>query len=959
MLVTMLLFSGNSLSQVTSVCASGPETLRGRILDAKGVVLAESCAVNTYVIPVSNLHSKSEHYNLLASAFTEEKLIEAASQHKDGLMTVSSHVHVDDTILPEGTLIKLGQEVRKYYHEHSTEFLIGRTNKEHQGISGIEKSQNEQLRNGIDIKLSINIDVQNTLHEQLTEQVKRFEAIGGGITLLEIQSGKILSLNSVYSTKHQNFNFPANAVFEFGSALKPFNYAIGHDTNGFKTTDLFDTKPFNISGFRIYDYIPMDRKITAGEGLLYSSSVVSAQIASAFSVENQKSYLNKLGLLSSLDLGIPVHAPLVPDDWNNLTKATLSYGHGIAVTQLHLAQAYARLVSSTPISRTSLLLSDDAKAATIKPVFSKSTNSQVRQLLRLNVSSEEGTGNFADVANFLVGGKTGTAAKLIHGYYPQDGYYDEEKFITTFAAVFPAHEPEYVVIVSIDEPKGQEFSYGYATAGWTAAPVIHNSLPLIKDLINFKEVQSLGGFVWTSGSNDQKKLFLTDDLIKAIPYYDRGVKSSNDPDENSLLMALEQVEEAKSFHYGINDPVDYKKALTNYELANQISPTFEGLLNQAALLRFKLNQDSSSNSSYKILREAARLQPSNAEVNFLLFDHYFNGIGTERSVAKALRYLTDAANFGLPEAARKLAEIYKFGMNVEVDNEKSSYWANVALSLFETKSAAKWSSLTLQDIHPLLSNETHQQPQSNLRRDDARYLAILIGANNYEFLPNLRTPINDVENIGELLANKFGFETKILKNPARAEITSLLNHVSRELETSDTLIIYYAGHGVEKNGDGYWVPSDGDRDDDTNWISNDYVTRKIKNIKAKNILVISDSCFSGTLSRGISIPQNDNIINHTSDALKFFKDTKSRVVITSGNLEPVMDGGGGNNSVFANAILQKLTKTETALTATELFNFASKTVVTNSLNLGDVQSPTFANLPNAGHVGPDVVMFPN
>ena len=143
-------------------------------------------------------------------------------------------------------------------------------------------------------------------------------------------------------------------------------------------------------------------------------------------------------------------------------------------------------------------------------------------------------------------------------------------------------------------------------------------------------------------------------------------------------------------------------------------------------------------------------------------------------------------------------------------------------------------------------------------------------------------------------------------NPERADITKTLNALVKRLSPDDDLLIYYAGHGIEVEGDGYWVPKDGQPEDDTNWIANDYITKKLKNIKATNVLLISDSCFSGTLSRGITFETEDVNGAIADNRLQKLQDTKSRIVITSGNLEPVLDGGGGQHSVFARAFIETL-----------------------------------------------------
>ena len=243
-------------------------------------------------------------------------------------------------------------------------------------------------------------------------------------------------------------------------------------------------------------------------------------------------------------------------------------------------------------------------------------------------------------------------------------------------------------------------------------------------------------------------------------------------------------------------------------------------------------------------------------------------------------------------------------------------------------------------------------------RPDVKQHALIIASEDYDHLPDLKTPGNDAKEIARILENKFGFKTSVLLNPERADITKTLNALVKRLSPDDDLLIYYAGHGIEVEGDGYWVPKDGQPEDDTNWIANDYITKKLKNIKATNVLLISDSCFSGTLSRGITFETEDVNGAIADNRLQKLQDTKSRIVITSGNLEPVLDGGGGQHSVFARAFIETLIAADEANTATEIYSLLSKVVVEESSSLGAQQVPTIAALNRAGHLGPDFIFFP-
>ena len=229
----------------------------------------------------------------------------------------------------------------------------------------------------------------------------------------------------------------------------------------------------------------------------------------------------------------------------------------------------------------------------------------------------------------------------------------------------------------------------------------------------------------------------------------------------------------------------------------------------------------------------------------------------------------------------------------------------------------------------------------------------MIGASKYENFTNLKTPQNDIDVLSDILSSKYNFKVQKLINPTRQDITSTLSKVEKTLTKGDSLLIYYAGHGIEKDGFGYWLPKDADTEDDSNWLANDYITKKLKSIKAKNILVIADSCYSGTLTRGLKMNQNMN-----EKPSNFYLNTKSRMVISSGGVKPVLDGGGGGHSIFARMVINKLKSNTKPLISSQLYSSITEKVTEASANLNYKQIPNFASLPQSGHEEPDFVFIP-
>lgn len=235
--------------------------------------------------------------------------------------------------------------------------------------------------------------------------------------------------------------------------------------------------------------------------------------------------------------------------------------------------------------------------------------------------------------------------------------------------------------------------------------------------------------------------------------------------------------------------------------------------------------------------------------------------------------------------------------------------------------------------------------------------ALLIGVSKYQHLESLGTPIRDISAIEAALKSRYGAKTKTLMNPIRSEITTELNRLVKSLSPEDALLVYFAGHGYldDAASEGYWLPSDAEKDDDTNYISNGYIRGKLRAIPAKNVLLIADSCFSGSIiSRGIEIPK----VSSPKSAIEKYLETKSRVSITSGGLKPVLDGGGGSHSMFAAAFIEVLQEQVAPFTSADLYLKLRDSVTQKSLALGYDQTPLRGEMPNHGHDGPDFVFLP-
>ncbi|HEV2599272.1 penicillin-binding protein 2 [Sphingopyxis sp.] len=357
--------------------------------------------------------------------------------------------------------------------------VLGFTDAEGHGVTGVEGAFDQRLidkaTRGDPLALSIDARVQGVLESELGAAVANLEAIGGAGVILDVHTGEVAAMTSLptFNPNKLTGSDPAtrrNAftynLYELGSTFKPLSIAAAIDdgvvTNMARRYDA--TAPLPIAGFRIRDSHP-GRWYNVPETLIESSNIATARIADELGRENLERLFRNLDFDKRPQIDLKERAfPLWPRDWGRVTTMTTSYGHGIAVTPMHLASAYAALVNGGIYRPATLMKLGDKAPPQGRRVFKAATSARMRQLLRLIVS--DGTGKQANAPGFRVGGKTGSAEK------PGAGGYRRHSLVSTFAAAFPMDNPRYVVIVMIDEPKGNAYSSGQRTAGWTAAPVV-------------------------------------------------------------------------------------------------------------------------------------------------------------------------------------------------------------------------------------------------------------------------------------------------------------------------------------------------------------------------------------------------------------------------------------------------------------------------------------------------------
>ena len=272
-----------------------------------------------------------------------------------------------------------------------------------------------------------------------------------------------------------------NQVYELGSTFKPLTVAAAIDAGIVRDLSLrYDAKPVKVAGRTLADSHNLGDTLNVPEALIHSSNTVTARVADKLGPERLRDTMRALGLAERPYIELPARgAPLWPGEkWSRVTTMTVAYGHGIAVTPLHLASAYAAMVNGGVWRPATLYKVEPGQEAAGRRVFKEDTSARMRQLLRM--IAVYGTGQSADAPGYRVGGKTGSAEK------PSAGGYRKKLLVSTFAAAFPMDNPRYVVVAMLDEPKGTTASSFQRTAAWNAAPIVGKLIPRIGPMLDVR-----------------------------------------------------------------------------------------------------------------------------------------------------------------------------------------------------------------------------------------------------------------------------------------------------------------------------------------------------------------------------------------------------------------------------------------------------------------------------------------
>ncbi|MFB9951782.1 peptidoglycan D,D-transpeptidase FtsI family protein [Rhizobium puerariae] len=379
-------------------------------------------------------------------------------------------------------------EKRRFYPGGPTAaHVVGYVNIDNRGVAGMERYVDSQgladltavgMTSGQPlepVKLSIDLRVQAIVREVVVEAIGKYRAIGAGAVVIDVHTGEILGMASAPDFDPNNpaeggeqgwFNRMSNGTFEMGSTFKSFTLAMGLDAGKMNLQSTFDARfPIRIGGFTIKDFHGKGRVLSVPEIFQYSSNIGTAKIADSVGIEGHKDFLTRLGLLTRMRTELPeVAQPSQPRQWKKINSITISFGHGVSTTPLQTAVAGAALVNGGKyIPPTFLPRSREDADKVATQVLKPSTSKDMRFLFEWNGAN--GSGRNARVTGFNVGGKTGTADKVVNGRYAHD------KNFNAFLAAFPMDDPQYVVLSFADEPKTDKGN-GAALAATSAAPMV-------------------------------------------------------------------------------------------------------------------------------------------------------------------------------------------------------------------------------------------------------------------------------------------------------------------------------------------------------------------------------------------------------------------------------------------------------------------------------------------------------
>ncbi len=482
---------------------------RPDIVDRNGKVLATDLSVSSLFADPRKIIDVDEAVEQLTANLPEldaKSLREKMKQPGRAFVWLKRQVGPDE----RDAIYNLGipgvgfvEERKRVYPEgRLAAHTVGYVDVDTKGIAGIEKFLDEQgaiytaslnqpeTHSSAPAQLSIDLRIQQAVTDEVAKAVEKFHALSGGGIIMDVETGEVLALASLpdfnpnAEDKHltsEQQNKLTSGVYELGSVIKAVTFAMAFDYGTANLKSMYDTRqPLQIGKFRIHDFHAEHKLQTVEEVFTNSSNIGTAKMALQVGLDNHMEFLRRVGLLDRLVTEVPESAkPLLPHNWSKLASATAAFGHGFAVQPLQGLSVIGDLVNGgMAVPPTFLKRSKEEAMALAHRIVKPETSEKMKLLFRMNV--EKGTGSKADVIGYRVGGKTGTAEKVVHGHYSKD------KSLASFIGAFPMDHPKYAILVMLDEPKAIPETHGFATAGWNAVPTASNIIERVAPLLGIE-----------------------------------------------------------------------------------------------------------------------------------------------------------------------------------------------------------------------------------------------------------------------------------------------------------------------------------------------------------------------------------------------------------------------------------------------------------------------------------------
>ncbi len=480
-------------------------TARPDIVDRNGEVLATDVKAPSLFAEPRRIIDKDEAIELLTATLPDLDTAEVRDRvsGKKGFVWLKREI----TPLQQQEIHRLGvpgigflrENKRVYPTGAEVAHLIGLVNIDNQGIAGMEKWLDtnglaDLHRAGFatdrlqrPVELSVDLRVEHALRDELLMAKEKYKAKAASGLVSNVKTGEIVAMVSLPDFDPNNpreahdperINRLTTGVYEMGSTFKALTLAMALDSGKATLNTMYDARgALHYGKFAIHDTHPEGRAISLSEVFTFSSNVGAARIALAQGVETHKAFLRKMGQLDRLRTELPESAsPIVPKRWSELNTITIAFGHGIAVAPLQAVMGINAVMNGGYlIPPTFMKRSEEEARALAKKVLKSETSEKMRYLMRLN--AEIGTAKQADVKGYYIGGKTGTAEKVVNGHY------SKKQVLNSFTAIIPADNPQFQLLVMLDEPKALPETHGFITSGWNAVPtggkVIARIAPLL------------------------------------------------------------------------------------------------------------------------------------------------------------------------------------------------------------------------------------------------------------------------------------------------------------------------------------------------------------------------------------------------------------------------------------------------------------------------------------------------